>query len=138
MRNLTTIAVFLLMLSIICGFAKSFAKAETGAMTTKQEKAQAPKEPVVRPNPMRGICEYMWNRYYQKERSEIRVSTRGEHQETVVFTCPDCSLEDHFVNPFLNTKYQGRTGMDRIKECGFTEVVFKGGRGIEEIVRQVP
>ncbi len=138
MSNLSAIVVFLLMLSIICGFAKSIAKAETDAMTTKQEKTQTPKKPEVKPNPMRGICEYTWNSYYQKERSEIRVSTRGERQETVIFTCPDCNLEDHFVNPFLNTEYQGRTGMDRIKECGFTKVVFKGGRGIEEIVRQVP
>ena len=80
----------------------------------------------------------MWNKYYEKEKAEIRVSTRGKYYETVVFTCPNCSLEEYFVNPFLNTEYQGKTGMDRIKECGFTQVVFRGGRGIQEIVRQVP
>ena len=138
MRNLAILSVFLLVISIIGGVSKSISKAETYRETNTQTKTGTQKEPEIKPDPMRSICAYMWNGYYQKERVEIRVSTRGKYNETVVFTCPNCSLEDHFVNPFLNTEYQGKTGMDRIKECGFTQVIFKGGRGIEEIVRQVP
>lgn len=137
MRNIATLVIFALLLSILGGFDK-MAKTEGYIEANTQAKMGAQKEPEVKPDPMRSICAYMWDRYYEKEKTVIRVSTRGRYNETVVFTCPICNTMEHFINPFLNTEYQGKTGMDRIKECGFTQVIFKGGRGIEEIVRQVP
>lgn len=94
--------------------------------------------PVTGSDAQRLYCADLWNVYYEKEKSEIDVSTRGLQNEVVVFKCPDCSLEENFVEPFLNSEYQGKTGMDRIKECGFVSAVFKGGRGRQEIVKQVP
>lgn len=135
MRNIAALVIFALLVSI--GFGK-MAKAEAYMERNTQTKTDAQKKPDVKPDPMRNICAYMWNKYYEKEKAEIRVSTRGKYHEAIVFTCPNCNLEEHFINPFLNTEYVGKTGMDRIKECGFTRVIFKGGRGIEEIVRQVP
>ncbi len=137
MRNIITLVIFALLISILWGFSK-MAKAEGYTEANTRAKMGEQNEPEANPDPMRSICAYMWNKYYEKEKAEIRVSTRGKYYETVVFTCPNCSLEEHFVNPFLNTEYQGKTGMDRIKECGFTQVVFRGGRGIQEIVREVP
>jgi hypothetical protein len=94
-------------------------------------------EPVVGSSAQRLYCADLWNVYYEKEKSEINVSTRGLQNEVVVFKCPDCSLEKEFVDPFLASEYQGKTGMDRIKECGFVVAIFKGGRGIQEIIKQV-
>jgi hypothetical protein len=90
------------------------------------------------PNPLRSICAIEWNAYYKSRNMGIEVSTRGTDSETVVFVCTLCSLEDHFIKPFLYTEYDGKRGIDRIRECGFTKVVFKGGRGINEIVIDVP
>ncbi len=120
MKIFATLLVFLLTVSIV--------KAETDSKQTVQAK----------PNALRSACAYLWDRQYKKEKVDIKVSTRDDYHQTVVFTCPDCSLEEHFVDPFLNSEYQGKTGMDRIKECGFTQAVFKGARGLQEIVRQVP
>ena len=133
MRNITKVALFLLVFCIVFGFSKS-----TEAQTNTQPEVNLPKKPEVQPNPMRGICAYMWDEYYEKEKIEINVSTRGDYDETLIFTCPLCSYRSHLVDPFLNTEYQGKTGMDRVVECGFTQVVFRGGRGMEEIVVQVP
>lgn len=83
-------------------------------------------------------CVKYWNHYYSKmKKSNIEVSSKGEYDEVVVFSCPDCSLEEHYVEPFLNTEVDGVTGFDRIKECGFTKAVFKGSKGLREIVREV-
>jgi len=128
MKIFTTFLVFLFTVLIMGGVNTSAVKAET----------QVQKEPLVKPNALRTACAYLWDRHYKKEKVDLKVSTRGNYDETVVFTCPDCSLEEHFVDPFLNSEYQGKTGMDRIKECGFTQAVFKGARGLQEIVRQVP
>jgi hypothetical protein len=136
MRNIAALVIFALLVTIFGGFGK-MAQAETYVETNTQTKTDTKKKPEVQPDPMRSVCAYMWDRYYEKEKTVIRVSTRGRYDETVVFTCPICNTMEHFINPFLNTEYQGKTGMDRIKECGFTRVIFKGGRGIEEIVRQV-
>jgi len=92
----------------------------------------------IKPNPQRQYCAYLWNVYYEKEGIDMKVLTRGMFDQVVVFKCPECSLEKEVVEPFLHSQYQGKTGMDRIKECGFIAAIFKGGRGIEEIIRQVP
>ncbi len=133
MRNITNLALFFVALSIICGFSKL-----AEAQTNTQPEADLPKKPEVQPNPMRSVCAIMWDGYYEKEKIEMNVSTRGEYDETLIFTCPLCSLRGNLVDPFLNTENEGKTGMDRIRECGFTQVVFRGGRGMEEIVIQVP
>jgi len=154
MRNLTILMVVFLLISSVFVENVSMAKArastkrtthtkkttqaETYEMTTTQEEPEPQKQPLVKPNPLRSVCAYMWDRYYKKEKVEINVSTTGTYDETVVFTCPDCSIEENFVNPFLNTEYKGKTGMDRIKECGFTRAVFKGRKGLQGIVREVP
>ncbi|HEX3034000.1 MAG TPA: hypothetical protein VHT73_02570 [Thermodesulfobacteriota bacterium] len=138
MRNFIILTVCFLVVSLIFGVGKTMSAAEMGRTTTVQKQAGVQKEPQVKPDPMRSVCALMWNRYYQKENADIKVSTRGKYDEAVVFTCPDCSLEENFVNPFLNSEYQGKSGIARIKECGFKKAVFKGARGIQEIVRTVP
>lgn len=89
-------------------------------------------------NHQRIFCVEYWNEYYKKmKKANIEVSSRGDYDEVVVFSCPDCSLEEHYVEPFLNTEIDGVTGFDRIKECGFTKAVFKGSKGLREIERVV-
>jgi len=95
-------------------------------------------KPMVKPDPKRVVCAMEWDAYYKSEDIEIAVSTKGDDNEIVVFFCQLCSLEKNFVEPFLNTPYHGMTGMERIKKCGFKQVVFKGGAGINEVVRDVP
>ena len=90
--------------------------------------------PKVSPNPLRYSCAEIWNSYYEKENINIKVST----SEAVVFLCPTCYNEKHFVKPFLESEYEGMTGMDRIKSCGFKYAVFRGGRGLNEVVVDVP
>lgn len=138
MRSFTILALYFLVVSLIFGVNKDMSAAETGGTAAVQEQVGVQKEVEAKPDPMRSVCALMWNRYYQKENVDIKVSTRGKYDETVVFTCPSCSLEENFVNPFLNSEYQGKSGIARIKECGFTKVVFKGSRGIQEIVRIIP
>lgn len=118
---------------------------ETGTAAIERERIKAnvqelinEKMPEVTQNPQRVYCAALWSAYYKKEGFEIQVLTRGKYNEVVVFRCPDCSLEKEFVDPFLASENQGKTGMDRIKECGFLVAIFKGGRGIQEIVKQVP
>ena len=91
--------------------------------------------PTLGPNPQRQYCMLYWNKYYKENNIEMNVSTQGRYDEIVVFTCPDCSLEEHYVEPFLNTEVDGKTGADRIKECGFIEAKFQGAKGIQEIQR---
>lgn len=136
MKSLTSLTVSLVLIFSTISFSEFMAKAQTGAETTTQSETQG--QPVIQPNPMRSICAYMWDGYYEKVKFEMNVSTRGDYDETLIFTCPLCSLRGHLVDPFLNTEYDGKTGMDRIRECGFTQVVARGGRGMEEIVIQVP
>lgn len=95
-------------------------------------------EDMIGPDPQRSYCVNYWNEYYKKmKKANITVSSKGEFDEIVVFSCPDCSLEKHYVEPFLNTEVDGMTGMDRIRECGFTKAVFKGSKGLREIEREV-
>ena len=91
--------------------------------------------PTLGPNPQREYCMLYWNKYYKDNMIDINVSTEGRYDEVVVFTCPDCSLEEHYVEPFLNTKIDGVSGADKIKECGFIKAKFQGARGIQEIER---
>ena len=88
-------------------------------------------------NPQRNYCMLQWNEYYKNEGTNIVVSTRGEFDEIVVFSCPDCSLEEHFVDPFLNTRTYGMTGIERIRACGFIKAVFKGSKGIRVVERVI-
>lgn len=130
MRRLASLVALSLIISIYCVISE--AETDTVMTNPEQRVSQA------KTNALRSACAYLWDRYYVKEKVQIRVSTRGNYDETVVFTCPDCSLEENFVEPFLNSEYKGKTGMDRIKECGYIQVVFKGARGLQEIVRPVP
>ncbi|MGI9534214.1 MAG: hypothetical protein ACR2NW_04635 [Thermodesulfobacteriota bacterium] len=91
------------------------------------------KFPTLGPNPQREYCMLYWNKYYKENMVDIKVTTEGRYDEIVVFTCPDCSLEEHYVEPFLNTNVDGKTGADKIKECGFVKAKFQGGKGIQEI-----
>ncbi len=102
---------------------------EKGLSTREEER--------VGPNPQRLYCKRLWNKYYSEKGVDIQVSTRGKYDEIVVFRCPDCSLEKHFVNPFLEGEKDGMTGMERIRACGYTKAVFIGTRGISEIERDV-
>ena len=93
------------------------------------------KFPTLGPNPQREYCMLYWNKYYKDNMIDMNVTTEGRYDEVVVFTCPDCSLEEHYVEPFLNTRIDGVTGADKIKECGFIKAKFQGARGIQEIER---
>jgi hypothetical protein len=131
---------FLLVILLACalGAGRLAARAEEGSVNQKLTGTEKIIEPVVGSNAQRLYCAELWNVYYEREKFDIEVSTRGPQNEVVVFKCPDCSLEKDFVEPFLNSEYQGKTGMDRVKECGFVSAIFKGRKGMEEIVKQVP
>jgi RNase P subunit RPR2 len=92
----------------------------------------------VEPEPQRLYCAEQWTRLYKGQKADITVTTRGQYNEIAVFSCPDCSLDEHYVRPFLETEYRGETGLTRLHECGFTKAVFKGMRGTETIVVDVP
>ncbi|NIP32017.1 MAG: hypothetical protein GTO02_21420 [Candidatus Dadabacteria bacterium] len=92
---------------------------------------------IISENPQRNYCKLHWNEYYRSENTNITVSTRGKYDEIVVFTCHECNSEEHFVEPFLNTRTYGMTGIERIRACGFLKAVFKGGKGIQEIERDI-
>lgn len=92
----------------------------------------------IEPDPQRQYCVNYWNEYYKRmKKANIIVSSRGKYDEVIIFNCPDCSLEKHYVEPFLNTEVDGMTGLDRIRECGFVKAVFKGSKGLREIEREV-
>ncbi|MGQ0793702.1 MAG: hypothetical protein ACT4NX_06370 [Deltaproteobacteria bacterium] len=128
MTKLTALALFIA-LCLISGFG--LASAEESSLSAANASGR------LDTHPLRSVCAYIWNAEYKKDKVEIAVSTRGDSGETVVFTCPECSLEEHFVNPFLDNEYRGKTGIERVRECGFAQAVFKGGRGIVELVRAV-
>ncbi len=92
----------------------------------------------IEPDPQRMYCARRWTDLYKRQKADIVVTTRGEYSEIAVFRCPECSLEDHVVKPFLETEYRGKTGLMRLYECGFQQAVFEGGRGLQEIVIEVP
>ncbi|NIP38787.1 MAG: hypothetical protein GWO07_08595 [Candidatus Dadabacteria bacterium] len=91
-----------------------------------------------KPHPKRKSCAELWNGYYEREEINIKVSTRGNYDEQIIFFCPTCTDEEHFIKPFTESLYQGHTGMERIKSCGFDYAVFKGGRGFNEVIVEVP
>jgi RNase P subunit RPR2 len=90
------------------------------------------------PEPQRLFCAEQWTKLYKGQKTDITVTTRGHYNEIAVFHCPDCSLDEHYVKPFLESEYRGKTGLMRLHECGFTQAVFKGRRGSEAIVVEVP
>lgn len=90
-----------------------------------------------KPDPQRLYCKKYWNSYYGEHNIDIKVSTRGEFDEVVVFNCPQCSLEEHFVDPFLDTVSDGYSGRERIQACGFEKAVFIGAKGIREIEKDI-
>ena len=94
-------------------------------------------EPEIGPDPQRLFCATEWTEMYRRQKADIRVSTRGRHHEIAVFDCPDCSLEENFVKPFLESEYRGKTGMMRLNECGFETAIFEGFRGTQDIVVEV-
>lgn len=102
-----------------------------------EEQVEVEEEPEITENPQRNYCMLQWNEYYENEGTDIKVSTRGEFDEIVVFSCPNCSSEEHFIDPFLNTRTYGMTGVERIRACGFMKAVFRGGKGIQEIEREI-
>ena len=106
--------------------------------TVDVEEVLIVKEPEIGPNPQRLYCAEQWTSLYQRQKAGIVVTTRGQYDEIVVFDCPDCSLEENFVTPFLESEYRGKTGMMRIYECGYTQAVFEGFSGTRDIVVDVP
>jgi RNase P subunit RPR2 len=92
----------------------------------------------IEPEPQRLYCAEQWTMLYKGQKADIKVTTRGQYNEVAVFSCPDCSLDEHYVKPFLESEYRGKTGLMRLHECGFTQAVFKGFRGTEAIVVDVP
>jgi len=149
MRKLYVLAIPLIIVSFALSVKQTLSQEgyDPKTETTARERERIRKEvqeiikeeiPEIKPNPQRSYCANLWNFYYEKENFEMVVLARGIYDEVVVFKCPDCSLEKEFVDPFLFSEYEGKTGMDRIKECGFLIAIFKGARGIREVIRQVP
>lgn len=103
-------------------------KMESGDMMTEDE---------LGPDPQRMYCKQYWNSYYSERNIDIDVTTRGKYDEVVVFSCPECSLEENYVEPFLKSETGGLTGEDRIRACGFKKAVFVGAKGIREIERDI-
>lgn len=148
MRRLYVLAILLIITSFALSAKQTLSQMgyepETGTTAKERERIKTEvqevikeKMPEIKQDPQRLYCAALWNAYYEKEGFEIDVLTRGMHDEVVVFRCPDCSLEKEFVEPFLVSESQGKTGMERIKECGFLVAIFKGGKGIQEIIKQV-
>jgi len=105
--------------------------------TVEVEEVLEVKEPEIGPNPQRLYCAEQWTSLYERQKAEIIVTTRGQYNEIAVFDCPDCSLEENFVIPFLENEYRGKTGMMRLYECGYTKAIFEGFRGTQDIVVEV-
>ena len=135
--------ILLLIISFIfCISSKSFANGgsydeKDTVIDETQPTVKIEEEPRIGPNPQRLYCVQYWNAYYSREKVDINVTAKGEYDEVVVFQCPDCSLEKHFVEPFLKTDTDGLTGFDRIKACGFVKALFKGSKGVRTIERDV-
>ena len=110
---------------------------ETGPVKTADEALEVDVEEI-EPEPQRLYCAEQWTQLYKGQKADIKVTTRGQYNEIALFSCPDCSLDEHYVKPFLESEYRGKTGLMRLHECGFTKAVFKGMRGTEAIVVDVP
>ncbi len=147
MRHIHSLLSFTLIAVFLCGYgitkshaagtAKHSHRAENAPVETMGE-AEKVEEADIEPEPQRLYCAEQWTKLYKGQKADIEVTTRGHYNEIAVFHCPDCSLDEHFVKPFLETEYRGETGMMRLHECGFTQAVFKGMRGSEAIVVEVP
>ncbi len=122
----------------ILGFVTEILPVSAQEETIDVEEVLEVIEPEIEPDPQRLYCAKEWTDMYKRRKAEIRVTTRGQYNEIAVFDCPDCSLEEHFVEPFLETEYRGKTGMMRLYECGFKTAVFEGFRGTRDIVVEVP
>lgn len=134
--NFCFLIVFLLSFPVILNGAESLDEAQIPEVEPKVGAEEAVEK--ISPDPQRLYCINYWNEYYKRmKKANISVSSKGDQDEIVVFSCPDCSLEEHYVEPFLNTETDGITGIERIRECGFTKAVFKGSKGLREIVREV-
>ena len=149
MRELYLFAMLLIMVSFALSGIQTLSQEgydpQTETTATERERIKKDVQDLlkedmssIKPNPQRQYCANLWNVYYEKEGIDMKVLTRGRFDAVVVFKCAECSLEKEVVEPFLYSQYQGKTGMDRIKECGFISAIFKGGRGLEEIIKQVP
>jgi RNase P subunit RPR2 len=92
----------------------------------------------IEPEPQRLYCAEQWTKLYEGQKAGIKVTTKGHYNQIAMFSCPDCSLDEHYVKPFLESEYRGKTGLMRLHECGFTQAIFKGMRGTEAIVVDVP
>lgn len=135
MRYFLVAVLLLIPASVTAGLAAAAAEV---AQVEDMEEALEVEEVEIEPDAQRMYCAHRWTDLYQRQKADITVTTRGEYNEIAVFKCPECSLEDHVVKPFLETEYRGKTGYMRLSECGFQQAVFEGGRGIEEIIVEVP
>lgn len=148
MRHFALIALLIFSMALVYGITGS--PDSNAADTHTQSDAVSPdqvetmedalevEEEDVEPEPQRLYCAEQWTMLYKGQKADIEVTTRGQYNEIAVFSCPDCSLDEHYVKPFLETEYRGKTGLTRLHECGFTQAVFKGMRGTEAIVVDVP
>jgi hypothetical protein len=114
-----------------CGFTQAVFKGMRGTESIVVD------VPRVFPDPNRLVCVNDWSKKYQKNYPSIQISSRGELNEAIVFSCLNCPFQKSFIAPFLLTVTDGKTAMERMKECGFTEVVFTNPMGTREVVREV-
>ncbi len=119
------------------GTSKDAHRPEYAPVETPEENEEEEIEDIG-PEPQRLYCAEQWTKLYEGQKANIKVTARGHYNQIAEFHCPDCSLDEHFVKPFLETEYRGKTGLMRLHECGFTKAVFKGMRGTEAIVVDVP
>lgn len=62
---------------------------------------------------------------------------KGKTKSLLCFVVPCGSLENNYVEPFLNARFEdGTTNTDGIRECGFVRTKFKGSSGAGEVVRK--
>ncbi len=148
MRYFTLIALLVFSIALVYGITGSpdsnaaDTRTQSDAVSPDQietmEDALEVEEDDIEPEPQRLYCAEQWTMLYKGQKADIEVTTRGQYNEIAVFSCPDCSLDEHYVKPFLESEYRGKTGLIRLHECGFTQAVFKGFRGTEAIVVDVP
>lgn len=148
MRYFTLIALLIFSIALVYGITGSpdsnaaDTRTQSDAVSPDQietmEDALEVEEDDIEPEPQRLYCAEQWTMLYKGQKADIEVTTRGQYNEIAVFSCPDCSLDEHYVKPFLESEYRGKTGLIRLHECGFTQAVFKGFRGTEAIVVDVP
>ena len=136
--NFAITSILALILSTILSFTPFLHEVQAQEETIDVEEVLEVVEPEVEPDPQRLYCAEEWTEMYRRQKVEIKVTTRGQYNEIAVFDCPDCSLEEHFVEPFLEGEYRGKTGMERLYECGYKTAIFEGFRGTKDIVVEVP